>query len=416
MNAIIQAIVYLSTYLAIFAMVYYLLGFLERSPPSSVKDRKLPFMSIIIPAYNEEHTIVPTVESALALDYPASKLEILVVDDGSHDHTLALARDLAKKHNQVKVFTKPNGGKSSAMNFGIAKAKSDFIISFDADSLVEKQALKNMLPFFDDPTIACVTPAMKVYQPKGILQRIQAVEYEWGIFLRKAFTKLNAVHVTPGPFSIYRKAFFTKYGGYNEHTVTEDMEIALRIQKHHFRIENCIDAVVYTHSPKRFGELLKQRRRWYFGAIKNYVNYHELFSKEYGEMGIFILPLSLFSIVTTIIVTFYFTGKVIVDYLHQAEMYSLIGFDFINNLTFKWYILYLSLYQTFTNGLIVFGLGFAIFTFFLLYLVRRRMGVRANPISTFISYFFFISFYSILYTIWWVVSIIYSIFQRKVAW
>ena len=416
-EGIVRIIIYVSVFIGFFTLTFYLLGFISRKREIP-KLKELPQVSIIIPAYNEEETLEKTVESAVALNYPKNKFEILIVDDGSRDRTLEIAKTLAKKYENVRAFTKKNGGKASAMNLGIKKSRGEIVISFDADSMVVKEALIKMVPYFADPKVMCVTPALKVWKPKGILQRVQAIEYDLGIFLRKAFSNINTVHVTPGPFSAYRKEFFEQYGGYEVGNITEDMEIAMRIQSlnKEYRIENCIEAVVYTVAPNKLRDLTIQRRRWYFGMIKNLSKYRHMFSKEYGELGVLIFPMAIFSIATTMIVTLYYIIKAIVDGLRDIRDYSLIGFDFVNNWQFKYYMLSLNLYKSVSEQIMVFTVFFLIVTLCILLIVNWRAKTIDRPLSTFISYVFFMFFYSILFTIWWIISIIYAGIKTEINW
>ena len=412
---LIRIIVFISIYLGLFTFVYYLLTFLDRKKVEN-KITKYPFVSIIIPAYNEQNCLRKTAESAYALNYPKDKYEIIIVDDGSKDKTYEIAKKLQKELPIVRAFTKKNGGKGSALNYGIKRAHGEIIVSFDADSMVTPDSLVYMLPYFYDKDVVCVTPAMKVYHPKGILQRVQAIEYDLGVFLRKVFSQVNAVHVTPGPFSAYRKSFFDKHGGYDEDNITEDMEIALRIQSLNYKIENSPRSVVYTLAPKNFLPLLKQRRRWYFGFIRNFIDYKFIIGKKYGELGLFILPLAIISILSTMIIKRYYIIKSIIDTINQVQLYSYIGFDFINNLEFKSYLLTLNLYRVFSEGILIFGIFFFVTTLIMLLIVNKKIVSIDKPISTFISYIFFIFLYSLLFTFWWGVSIIYSISHRRINW
>lgn len=411
----IRILVFISIYIGLFTLVYYLLSFVGRKP---IIDKKIsnPFVSIIVPAYNEEDALEKTVESLVELDYPRDKYEIIIVDDGSKDKTLQIARKLEKKFSIVQALHKKNGGKGSALNYGIKRAKGEYIISFDSDSMVVPGALKAMLPYFNNPKVMCVTPSMKVYKPKGALQRVQAIEYDLGIFLRKAFSNLNAIHVTPGPFSMYRRIFFEKHGGYDEHNITEDMEIALRIQSLNYKIANSPKSLVYTLAPNKFVPLIKQRRRWYFGQIRNLIKYKMMFGSKYGELGLLILPLAILSVLSTMIVTLYYLVKGALDTLNQIQLYSYIGFDFINNYQFKTYLLTLNIYRTFSEGIIIFGIFFFITTLLTLIVLNKKVKSIDKPISTFISYVFFIFSYSILFTFWWTISIVYTITHKKISW
>jgi len=163
-------------------------------------------VTIVIPAYNEERSIASTIASALALDYPKERLEIIVVDDGSKDRTYEIAKRYeSEQHPRIRVLTKPNGGKGTALNLGIKNSASDVVVTMDADTYVDRKTLKKMIGLFDSTRIMCVAPAIGVYNPKGIWQRIQQIEYYLGVFLRKSFASMNAIHITPGAFSAYRQ-------------------------------------------------------------------------------------------------------------------------------------------------------------------------------------------------------------------
>ncbi len=231
-------LVYILAYIGLFATSFYITSMIKhyRKPEPLPKDDKT--VTIIIPAYNEEASIARTIQSALELEYPKDKIEIIVVNDGSKDKTYEIAKKFEMARGiRVKVLTKPNGGKGSALNFGIKHSKSEIIVTMDADSFARPDSLRRMVGYFYSKDVMSVTPAMGVHNPKGILQRIQQIEYYLGVFLRKSFSTINAIHITPGAFSAYRREFFLKYGGYDERNITEDLEIALRIQSKNYIIE-----------------------------------------------------------------------------------------------------------------------------------------------------------------------------------
>ena len=261
-----------------------------------------------MPVWNEEKTLGGTIESLLALDYPKDKLDILIVDDGSTDNTRQVANTY-KTHPEVRVFSKTNGGKHTAVNLGISKARGEFIGCLDADSYVDKNALSRIIRCFEDSQVMAVTPAIKVHTPENILQQMQSVEYDMGIFLRKVYGSMNAIHVAPGPFSIFRKEVFDKLGGYVKAHNTEDMEFAMRMHKNHYPIANVYDSYVYTVTPKTIKGLYKQRLRWVYGFLENAKDYRMMiFNRKYGNLGVFTLPAAIISI----FVALFFTGLAIV--------------------------------------------------------------------------------------------------------
>lgn len=410
----IRVVIYFSIYVGFLSMAFYLLGFLEKKEKN--KKTKNYFCTIIIPAYNEEKSLEKTVVSAHNLDYPKELLEIMIVDDGSKDKTAEIGKRLAKKYSNVSYYYKPNGGKGSALNYGIKRAKGEIIISFDADSMVNPDALRYMMPYFSDPQVMAVTPAMKVYNPKGILQRVQAIEYDLGIFLRKVFADINSIHVTPGPFSAYRKILFEKHGGYDEKNITEDLEIAMRIQSLHYRIQNSYKSLVYTIAPNKLKTLTRQRRRWYYGMIYNLRKHKELFSKDYGELGLFVLPLSIVSILTVIIISTYTVVKIISDWINQINLYSSIGFDFASNINLQWSLLSLSFQRGISENIVLFSAFFILLSLAMLLIVNKKVKSTDTSISIFISYGIFTIFYGILFSAWWIIAWIYSRTNKEVKW
>ena len=318
-------IVYLLTYIGLFFSVYFLFTFFSgASRLTNPIAKKIYSATIAVPAYNEEETITKTIRSLLKLNYPKGKLDIIVVDDGSSDHTF----EIASKFSKIRVFRKENGGKGSALNFALRKAKGELFAALDADSVTSPDALLKMVGYFDDPEVYAVTPSLKVAPPKTFLQRIQYVEYLFGIFLRKVFSFLDAIHVTPGPLTLYRKDFLIKTGGFDEHNLTEDIEIALRIQSKNKRIENAIDAEVFTTTPERFKPLFFQRLRWYTGFMNNVFRYKHLFHPRYKLLGVFILPSAFLSVSIVMFFVFFFLIRFFLKGFQAILNYSAVGFDF----------------------------------------------------------------------------------------
>ena len=405
-------LIYFSAFVGLFAVVFYFLGLLGRRPEKKVEivDSELPSVSVIIPAYNEEKGIADTIKSALNQDYPRSKLRIIVVNDGSKDETYSIAKSFESE--MVSVYTKKNGGKGTALNFGISKSKSEIILTMDADTIAEKQALKKMMPYFRRKDVMCVTPAMAIHNPKGFWPRLQQIEYLLGIFLRKAFASMNAIHITPGAFSAYRKSFFDKYGGYDTSTITEDLEIALRIQYHNYAIENSLDSVIYTIPPNNFRSVLKQRKRWYNGLILNLWRYRKLFSRKYGDLGTVVLPVAVITILFSVVLTTYVFVQTLFDVWREIYLFSAINFDLsffqINKYTVERFF-----FSIFSNPL--FTMSF-IFVFILLgYMLFAKRSVKRNAAIKF-SMVLFLVFYSFLFSFWWTVSLFDALFKRKVVW
>jgi len=315
---------YVGVFFTLFVAIFYLVTLLENR--GRVKDpvpKRFPRISIVVPAYNEEKNIQKTLKSLQRLDYPKEKLDLIFVDDGSTDNTY----EIAKKFKGVRVFRKENGGKGSAVNFGIKRARGEFVAVLDADSFVSRGSLKKMVGYFEREKVMAVTPALKVYNPKGFWQRVQYVEYLFSMFFRKIFSFLQGVYVTPGPLSIYRKSFFKKHGYFDEKNITEDLEIALRIQSNNYEIQNSINASVYTVAPNSFRGLMTQRVRWFTGLVDNLYSYKHLFGRNYGSLGMFILPVVGFSIILMLAHLFYYGFSFFSNIIKNMHQIYLVNFD-----------------------------------------------------------------------------------------
>ena len=295
-----ETLAYPFLFIAIFFESFVLVTLLS-APARAARARAAnafePSVAVIVPCYNEESTVAATCESLLALDYPSDKLEVIIVNDGSTDGTAkALAR--FADHPQVRIINKENGGKHTALNAGIAATQAEFIGCLDADSFVEPDALREIVSSFAEPNTAAATGALSVHKPGNILQHMQHAEYFFSITFRHAIASVNGLYVTPGPFSFYRRSVIEELGNFRHGYQTEDMEMALRIQRAGYGIKNAPRARIYTKTPHTFAKLLKQRTRWTTGFLKNvFGEYRELIgSRRHGALGMLVLPSALISI------------------------------------------------------------------------------------------------------------------------
>jgi glycosyltransferase involved in cell wall biosynthesis len=300
-----QVFAYPFLFIAIFFESFILVTFLSK-PARTARARRIsgatPSVAVIVPCYNEGKTVANTCKTLLALDYPKDKLEIILVDDGSTDDTpTAMAQ--FRENPQVKIIRKENGGKHTALNAGIAATTADIVGCLDADSFVEPNALREIIPCFKDGTVAAVTAAMSVHQPKNVIQHMQNAEYIFGITMRHVLSSVNGLYVTPGPFSFYRRSIIEEIGGFRSGHQTEDMEMALRIQQAGYVIENAPRARVYTKAPSTLFGLIKQRTRWTTGFLRNVMGEYRglIGNKKHDALGMLVLPCALAAIVSSIL-------------------------------------------------------------------------------------------------------------------
>ncbi len=402
-------IIYIAVFFGLFSTNLYLLTLYEnKSNLSAARPKKLRSVTIIVPAFNEEGRIQKTIESLLNLNYPKELLEIIVVDDGSKDNTLAEAK--AYINNGIKVFHKENGGKASALNLGIKQSKNEIIVSLDADSFVDGNALMNMVGYFDNEKCMAVTPSLKIWNPRKILQKVQFIEYMFGIFLRKACAFLGCINVTPGPFSAYRKSFFIEHGGYQEGNLTEDIEVALRLQSKNYVIENAQNAYVYTLAPSKFMPLFRQRVRWYLGFTTNVIAYRRLFGRKYGTLGMFFMPSAFIAVALCIITVAYsltLLAKNIFDVILNLSAINFDILELINISSFKLSAFYLPSMLTMIT---LISFGTAILT---VYIAKRMTDDKENLA---ISFLYSALLYAPLFAFWWSMSILYKMTGKSLKW
>ena len=410
---IVTVIIYISIYIGLISTTFYALSFIagQKKERLLYTDKELEKIkvSVVIPAYNEEESIARTLKSILKTNYP--NFEIIVVDDGSKDRTLEIAKKF--EGAQVRVFTKKNSGKGAALNLGIKKAKGEIVFTMDADTTVHPDSMKKMVRYFKDKTVMSSTPAMVINNPETIWQRIQYMELAMGLFLRKSFAALRAVYVAPGAFAAYRKWFFDKYGGYDEHNITEDLEMGLRIQALGFHTENCPEAPAYTDGPRTFMALTRQRRRWYFGHIKNLWNYRRLISPKYGDMGAFVIPTSLLSTLLSIIILIFLCFKVLFELRDNIIFLQNINFDIPSAFNFNLYVIERLLFLFFSKPEILFTLCFMVILG--MYTIYATKKIGKSPLLILNLILFFIAFATI-YGFWWIISIFQSLTKKTIKW
>lgn len=229
----------------------------------------LPPVSIIVPAYNEEEVIGRAIESLLAMDYPA--FEVVVIDDGSSDATPEIAGRWEGEGGEVevRVLTKRNGGKATALNAGIAQARYPFVLCMDADSWMEPGTLRAAMPHFADPNVGAVAGNVKVENRDGLLTRLQALEYIEGLNMpRRAQGFIGAVNIVPGPVGIFRREALEEVGGYDTDTFAEDADLTLKLVTSGWKVLYEDQAVTWTAAPEGFLDLIQQRYRWTRGLLQ----------------------------------------------------------------------------------------------------------------------------------------------------
>ena len=401
-----EPIIYVETFITLFMAIYTLFLFFEhRKYFSPSKPKTFPRVSIVIPVYNGAKYIGNCLKSVKKLNYPKEKLEIIVVDDGSTDNSY----EEAIKFHGVKILKKKHSGKAASVNYGLKVAKGDLIGILDCDSVVEKDALRKMIEYFDKDNVAAVISGRRVKNPKGILEKFQEIEYLLTLFFWKNYSFVNGLFITPGVLSLYRKSILDKVGKFRDN-ITEDLEIALRLLSKDYTIKCALEASTYTVVPNRLKDLTNQRVRWNYGLLTNLKNYTSLFSRKYRELGVFILP---FTILTHILLVVFFT-YIIITFL----------FHWVNTI----YLIYLTGWETYLINLLNYHFRFnlwkseffiflvmtLIFAFTLMVYALSNLKVKRRP-KTILKYVIYLVSAGYLYFYFWIMTF-YKFLRKDIRW
>jgi len=277
-------------------MVVVLVALVQARRRKPREPQRWPACSVIVPAHNEEKVIVSCLKSVLASDYP--EFEVLVVDDGSTDRTAMLA--LSLNDRRVEVLAKPNGGKATALNYGIERSLTNYIVAIDADTVFTRNTLRNLLRHFQRPEVGAVSGNTRVANRHRLLTKLQALEYVVGFNLdRRMCDLLDCITVVPGAVGAFRKSVLYQVQGFWSDTLAEDTDLTLAIKEQGCTIVYDDAAVAYTETPATLRELLKQRFRWTFGTMQAvWKHRRSLLNPRQGSLGLVGLPyLLLFQII-----------------------------------------------------------------------------------------------------------------------
>ncbi len=297
-------------------------------------DNMIP-ISILVPAYNEQETIVENIKSLISLNYP--KFEVIVINDGSKDETLNRVIqefDLKEVHQPVRyrintnkirgiyknldipnliVVDKENGGKADALNAGINISNYPIVTSIDADSILESDSLvRVVMPFIEDKKTIAVGGIVRIANgsvvkrgrvvdiglPKSRVAMFQIVEYLRAFLTgRVGWDAVNSLLIVSGAFGAFKKDAVIEVGGYAKNTIGEDMELIVKMHdyflrnKRKYRIKFVPDSVCWTQAPETLKDLRSQRRRWHIGLMDSLLKYKRMFfNPRYKQIGLIAVP------------------------------------------------------------------------------------------------------------------------------
>jgi cellulose synthase/poly-beta-1,6-N-acetylglucosamine synthase-like glycosyltransferase/spore germination protein YaaH/peptidoglycan/xylan/chitin deacetylase (PgdA/CDA1 family) len=259
--------------------------------PAEIASYK-PKVAVLIPAYNEEKVIERTVRAALNSNYP--NLRVIVIDDGSKDRTLEVARNAFKQEaaaGKVLILGKRNSGKAEALNYGIEHiGDAELFVGIDADTIIAPDAIARLVPHFINPKVGAIAGNAKVGNRVNLWTRWQALEYITSQnFERRALDVLGAVSVVPGAIGAWRVSAVREAGGYHIDTVAEDADLTMALLRRGYRVEYEDMALAYTEAPTNANGLMRQRFRWSFGILQAVYKHRGVFARK-GALGWVALP------------------------------------------------------------------------------------------------------------------------------
>jgi peptidoglycan-N-acetylglucosamine deacetylase len=273
------------------ALIIGILAILEKLRPDHAKmPDPPPGVTVLIPAFNEESVIFQTVTSVLLSD--VTDIHVIVVDDGSADRTLELLNSNFGNNEAVQILHQVNRGKAAALSNALSHARTDIVVTIDADTEIESDAIPKLLRHFSDPTVGGVAGNVKVGNRSRWLTRWQALEYITSQNMEKrAFDLLNCITVVPGALGAWRKKAIEDSGGITADTVAEDADLTIAIRRLGWRVTYDEEAIAWTEAPETPGALIRQRFRWTFGTLQSFWKHsNTLFRPKYGTLGCIALP------------------------------------------------------------------------------------------------------------------------------
>ncbi len=274
------------------ALIIGILALIEKLRPDdhAVMPDPPPSVTVLIPAHNEESVIVQTVAAVLASDL--KQLRAIVVNDGSTDRTGALLDEHFAQEPRVRILHQVNRGKSAALSRAMAEADTEILVTIDADTEVEPDAIGKLVRHFSDPKVGAMAGNVKVGNRSRWLTRWQALEYITSQNMEKrAFDLLNCITVVPGALGAWRKKAIEAAGGITADTVAEDADLTIAIRRLGWRIGYDEESIAWTEAPETAGALIRQRFRWTFGTLQSFWKHSDtLFRPKYGTLGWIALP------------------------------------------------------------------------------------------------------------------------------
>jgi cellulose synthase/poly-beta-1,6-N-acetylglucosamine synthase-like glycosyltransferase len=356
--------------------------------------KTMPAISIIIPAHNEERYIENTVKCVLDATYPAER-EVLIINDGSKDKTREIAIRLSQKDPRIKVIDTNHCGKSNAINKGVSEAKNEIVVVLDADSLIEKNALEEIVKPLGKEKTAAVSGVIRAVVTKNPLTWFQDFEYVIGSAWRHVYNNINSTYVLP-VFVALKKKPLLEIGGFGSDMLAEDVDLGLRLRKAGYE-PTMSKATLHTKVPLNITSLAKQRIRWGRGAIQNLRKHRDMtLNLQYGAVGLYGLPLQIYWFIHGLVAIPTTIYQILDGYLRYFVAYN----TFLSYNVLKYFFGWISAYgiieyayKTFTGQYQTTPFFILVFTTFALNLAYNLLAIakfsKPHPRHLIVLFFFF---------------------------
>lgn len=269
-----------------------------------------PSFSVIIPAHNEQGTIIRAIKSVIQSTYPGHK-EVVVVDDGSNDNTPSIVSKFIKDNPNLNIslVSQSRLGKAHALNNGIKNySKGELVMCLDADSYLNINALGNAAAYFEDPSVVALSSNVKILQKKGIINTLQVYEYIICHQMKRAESLFNCKYIVGGVGSVFRRSKLEEVGYYDTNTVTEDIDVTMKMLQDGNKKNKVVfgaNVVTYTEAVLSVSGLISQRFRWKWGRYQTFLKNKNMFfstDKKYTKgMTWFYLPFALYGDISFVI-------------------------------------------------------------------------------------------------------------------
>ena len=414
---IFEIYIWVLSFISVFvALLWVIVNYTSKNYKiDNIKLKDLPFVTVAVPVWNEEDTIIPTLNSILHQNYPKDKIEIIVVDDKSSDSTFDVVKKFIKNGNYSNINLirhKLNLGKAGALNTALKIARGGFFWVYDADSISSRNLLKNMITrFFEqgNSDVAAVVAITLIKNKGNWIAKMQRLEYIMAAFVRKLLGSVDTLHIT-NALSLFRTKVIRNLGGYDTGNLTEDLEIALKLRYNGYRIVMCEKGGFHTDVPNTIKGVWMQRVRWFRGFIFNNLKYKKMvLNRKFGLLGLFQIPIEVFFLIAVFVSIALFGYHLInftIDIIFQAYIMRFALFEFTMP-TLKQIILDINWQLTFPSLVVL------IFGLYLYFEAHRYVGEKWKFYIPSILYLFVYPFFR---SMQWVHAALLESFGAKKKW